>query len=139
MSPGFGETNWSTDTTCPGMVGRLGWLNDFRFLFLQHLDSLHRWQAYWLQNDINMPQYSSTNIPDCNISSLQKTATVEETLTAKQAFELFASSHGVHILNYHVENGVFRANNWIKACQSDPNPQGMTFAGVNAHHTNGLA
>ena len=69
---------------------------------------------------------------------LQNTATVEETLTAKQAFELFASSHGVQILNYHADNGVFRANNWIKACQSDPNPQGMTFAGVDTHHTNGL-
>ena len=64
---------------------------------------------------------------------------MEETLNAKQAFELFSSSHGVQILNYHADNGVFRANNWIKACQSDPNPQGMTFAGVNAHHTNGLA
>ena len=64
---------------------------------------------------------------------------MEETLSAKQAFELFASSHGVKILNYHADNGVFRANNCIKACQSDPNPQGMTFAGVDAHHTNGLA
>ena len=69
---------------------------------------------------------------------LKKTSTVEETLNAKQDFELFASSHGVQILNYHAGNGVFRANNLIKACQSDPNPQGMTFAGVDAHHTNGL-
>ena len=66
------------------------------------------------------------------------TATVEETLNAKQDFELFASSHGVQILNYHADNGVFRANNWTKACQSDPNPQGMMFAGVDDHHTNGL-
>ena len=70
---------------------------------------------------------------------LQKTATVEETLSSKQTFELFASSHGVQILNYHADNGVFHANNWIKACQSDPNPKGMKFSGVDAHHTNGLA
>ena len=70
---------------------------------------------------------------------LQNTETVEETLNAKKAFELFASSHGVHILNCHANNGVLRANNWIEACKSDPNPQGMTFAGVDAHYINGLA
>ena len=48
---------------------------------------------------------------------LQKPATVEENLNSKQAFELFASSHCVQILNYHADNGVFRANNRIKSCQ----------------------
>ena len=41
---------------------------------------------------------------------LQKTATVEKTLEAKKAFESYAASHNVKILNYHADNGIFRAN-----------------------------
>ena len=41
---------------------------------------------------------------------LQKTAIVEENLEAKKAFETFAVSHHVQILNYHADNGIFRAN-----------------------------
>ena len=70
---------------------------------------------------------------------LQKTASVEETLQGKQAFESYAASHGVSIMNYHADNGVFRANEWIKSCQNTRHPQGMTFSGVDAHHTNGVA
>ena len=70
---------------------------------------------------------------------LQKTATVEETLEAKKAFETYAASHQVQIQNYHADNGIFRANEWIKHCHSDPHPQGMSFSGVDAHHTNGIA
>ena len=70
---------------------------------------------------------------------LQKTSTVEKTLEGKKAFETYASSHGVKILNYHADNGIFRANEWIKSCQSSDIPQGMTYSGVDAHHTNGIA
>ena len=70
---------------------------------------------------------------------LQKTATVEETLESRKAFESCAASHNVQILNYHADNGIFRANEWIKDCQSEPNPQGMYLSGVDSHHTNGIA
>ena len=70
---------------------------------------------------------------------LQKKATVEETLEPKKAFERYAVSHNFQILNYHADNGIFRANDWIKDCQGDPNPQGMSFSGVYAHHINGIA
>ena len=70
---------------------------------------------------------------------IQKTATVEETLEAKKAFESYATSHNVQIFNYHADNGIFRANDWIKDCQSDLNPQGMYFSGVDAHHTNEIS
>ena len=63
---------------------------------------------------------------------------MEETLEAKKSFESYAASHYVQILNYHADNGIFRANYWIKDCQSDPNPQGMYFSGVDACHTNGI-
>ena len=71
--------------------------------------------------------------------TLQKTATVDETIESKKAFESYAASHNVQILNYHAGNQIFRANEWIKDYQSEPNPQGMSFSGVDAHHTNEIS
>jgi transposase InsO family protein len=68
---------------------------------------------------------------------LQKTATAEETVEGKIAFEKYALDRGVKVLNYHADNGVFRAHKWVDACRS--NGQGLSFAGVNAHHQNGMA
>ena len=68
---------------------------------------------------------------------LQKSATVEETIKGKIAFELYARSHGVKVQGYHADNGIFRANAWINHCTS--RDQTVTFAGVNAHHQNGIA
>ena len=68
---------------------------------------------------------------------LQKTATADETIEGKTAFEKYAQDRGVTVLNYHADNGVFRAHKWVDACRSKQ--QGLTFAGVNAHHQNGLA
>ena len=53
----------------------------------------------------------------------------------KKAFEAFARQHGVKAFNHHADNGIFKAHQWMEACQADQ--QGMTFAGVNAHHQNG--
>ena len=69
---------------------------------------------------------------------LQKTVTVEETLESKKSFESYAASHNVQILNYHADNGIFRSNNCIKDYQSEPNKQGVSFSGVDAHLTNGI-
>ena len=68
---------------------------------------------------------------------LQKTATAEETIEGKRAFEAFSKDRGVRIRHYHADNGIFRANKWKDECKREQ--QGLTFAGVNAHHTNGLA
>ena len=68
---------------------------------------------------------------------LQKSADAEETLKGKLAFELFAQQNGVQIKGYHADNGVFNANKWKAACQEAR--QQLLIAGVNAHHTNGLA
>ena len=51
---------------------------------------------------------------------LQKTSTVEETLEEKKAFESYAASHNVQILNYHADNGIFRANDSIKTAKVNP-------------------
>jgi hypothetical protein len=68
---------------------------------------------------------------------LQKTATAEETLLGKEAFELHARERGVTILAYHADNGIFKAHKWVMACRGKG--QSLTFAGVNAHHQNGIA
>jgi Reverse transcriptase (RNA-dependent DNA polymerase) len=68
---------------------------------------------------------------------LQKTASAEETIEGKKAFEAYARRHGVRIQNYHADNGIFKAYQWLEACRKEQ--QGMTFAGVNAHHQNGIA
>ena len=68
---------------------------------------------------------------------LQKTASAEETIEGKKAFEAFPRRHGVRVLNYHADNGIFKAFLWMEECRKEH--QGMTFAGVNAHHQNGIA
>jgi hypothetical protein len=62
---------------------------------------------------------------------------MEETLEAKAAFQQYASDKHITIKAYHADNGIFRANKWQIACKNER--QQLTFAGVNAHHTNGLA
>ena len=68
---------------------------------------------------------------------LQKTASAEETLLSKRAFEAFARNRGVTIKSYHADNGIFRANLWLDDCRQMRQP--ITFAGVAAHHQNGYA
>ena len=68
---------------------------------------------------------------------IQKSDTAEEIVEAKCAFKKIASDNGINIENYHADNGIFKANRWMEECHN--NTQGMTFAAVNAHHTNSLA
>ena len=68
---------------------------------------------------------------------LQKSTSAEETVESKKAFEAFARSHGVSITQYHADNGIFKANLWLEACKASH--QTITFAGVGAHHQNGVA
>lgn len=68
---------------------------------------------------------------------IQKTQSAEETLEAKVAFEKMAAAHGVRIQNYHADNGVFASQLWRQHCSK--RNQGLTFAGVGAHHMNGRA
>ena len=68
---------------------------------------------------------------------LQKTASADETLDSKTAFERYARSHGVIIQAYHADDRIFKAKAWVNACQAKE--QGLTFASVGAHHSNGMA
>ena len=68
---------------------------------------------------------------------LQKTCSAEETIEAKRAFEQYAENRGVRVQAYHADNGIFKAKKWVEECQQ--RKQDLTFAGVNAHHQNGVA
>ena len=68
---------------------------------------------------------------------LQKTCSAEETIEAKRAFEQYAENRGVRVQAYHADNGIFKAKKWVKECRQ--RKQDLTFAGVNAHHQNGVA
>ena len=68
---------------------------------------------------------------------LQKSTNAEETLTAKAAFEAWANTLGVKIRHYHADNGRFAERAWMSHC--DSRGQTLSFAGVNAHHQNGIA
>ena len=68
---------------------------------------------------------------------LQKTATADETIEGKEAFEALLKTYGVNVRAYHADNGIFKANKWVAKCRESQ--QKLTFAGVNAHHQNGVA
>ena len=68
---------------------------------------------------------------------LQKSSSGEETVEGKELFERYAASMGHTIKHYHADNGIFAANLWKAHCIA--RHQGLTFAGVGAHHQNGVA
>lgn len=68
---------------------------------------------------------------------LQQSTTAKETMLAKEAFELFASSYGVRIKQYQADNGRFAENLWRESVNK--HGQLLTFSGVGAHHQNGRA
>jgi hypothetical protein len=49
------------------------------------------------------------------ILHLQQTASIKETLENKTAFQWYAVNHGVTIMNYHADNGIFKAKEWVQA------------------------
>ena len=68
----------------------------------------------------------------------KSTASAEETVEGKLAFEARARRQGVRISNYHADNGIFNeVHLWVDACKWQQ--QGMSYAGVNAYHQNGIA
>ena len=68
---------------------------------------------------------------------LQQSASAKETLESKKAFERAAAAQNVYIKAYHADNGIFKAKEWVEACQNQNQP--LTFAAVGAHHQNGKA
>ena len=67
---------------------------------------------------------------------LQTSTNAEETVKAKEAFELYAATHGIVVEHYHADNGVFADRRFSDAVRSKR--QTMSFCGVNAHWMNGV-
>jgi hypothetical protein len=63
--------------------------------------------------------------------------TSAKTVNAKQAFEQFATKHGIQIQHYHCNNGRFAESMFHEACKAQH--QKLTFCGVNAHFQHGIA
>ena len=68
---------------------------------------------------------------------LQKSTNARETLEAKAAFEAWSNTFGVQIAHYHADNRRFAERAFLSHC--DSKGQTVSFAGVNAHHQNGVA
>jgi hypothetical protein len=75
---------------------------------------------------------------DLTFIHLQISTTGLETVEAKKEFEHFAQQNNINISAYHADNGVFAKTEWTKSC-NEGQRQALTFAGVNAHHQNGVA
>ena len=72
---------------------------------------------------------------DLSFVHLQPSTSAEHTLQAKQAFEQFATDHGVQVAHYHADNGRFADNDFMRSCSHTS--QTISFCGVNAHFQNG--
>ena len=59
------------------------------------------------------------------------------TVAAKQAFKRILNEHGVKVLHYHADNGLFGTKVFCKPIGD--NGQTLIFYGVNAYHQNGIA
>jgi len=68
---------------------------------------------------------------------LQKSVDLRDTMEGKIAFKKFRQEHGITIQHYHADNRIFTSNTWRQSCLQQG--QGLTFAGVTAHHQNGIA
>ena len=60
-----------------------------------------------------------------------------DTLRSKRAFEQNARQCGVDIEQYHADNGVFKAREFVEHLQKKGQP--LTLSGVGAKHQNGIA
>jgi hypothetical protein len=67
---------------------------------------------------------------------LQIDDSAAETILAKQAFEKFATEHGVRIQHYHYDNRGFANNAFKQSLKASC--QWLTFCGVSAHFQNGI-
>jgi hypothetical protein len=68
---------------------------------------------------------------------LQESTKGAETLLAKKAFEAYAASFGVKVLNYHADNGRFAEPLFLG--HAETHGQTVSLCGVNAHFQNGIA
>ena len=68
---------------------------------------------------------------------LQTSLDADETIKGKEQYEQHMKDLGHNVQAYHADNGIFAANKWRQHCRN--RGQALTFAGVGAHHQNGVA
>ena len=68
---------------------------------------------------------------------IQKKMAAKDMVNGKKSFEKYARDRGVQIQHYHADNGIFKIKAWVLDCQLSR--QRITYAGVGAHHQNGVA
>ena len=68
---------------------------------------------------------------------LQQALSSEDTLLAKQSFELFCSTHGVKVVHFYANNGRFADNAFLNDVRQQNKL--VTYCGVNDHFQNGVA
>jgi hypothetical protein len=68
---------------------------------------------------------------------LQESTKGAETLLAKKAFEAYAASFGVKVINYHADNGRFAEPLFLGHAETHGHT--VSLCGVNAHFQNGIA
>ena len=59
----------------------------------------------------------------------------ETTVEAKLTFEQVCNAHGVRVVHYHTDNGLFYTK--VFKLSITKAKQNLSFCGVNAHHQNG--
>ena len=77
------------------------------------------------------------HLSDATYVHHQLTTSGDETVEAKNAFETFASSHGVTVRHYHADNGRFAEHKFLNAVKQKG--QTISFCGIGAHFQNGIA
>eukprot|EP00956_Cyclotella_meneghiniana_P015820 scaffold24563_cov43-Cyclotella_meneghiniana.AAC.8 len=73
---------------------------------------------------------------DFTYGHLMRSLDLEETLSAKQAFETLFAQAGHTVKRYHADNGRYPDQGFLASINS--NDQTITFCGVGAHHQNGI-
>lgn len=74
---------------------------------------------------------------DYTYMHMQQSMDAKETIHGKQAFERHIARMGHKVMYYHADNSIFASTEWRASC-GDLDQQ-LTFAGVGAHHMNGVA
>ena len=126
-----GMTKGSNNTiTCPGQC-----------VSVDQLESTTLGLITQLKGIPTIARYNSATIFVDHYSGLsyvylQQSLSSADTVQAKQAFEAYASSHGVTIQHHHADNGRFQDKAFRNAI--DEKRQQLTFCGVNAHFQNGI-
>jgi hypothetical protein len=96
----------------------------------------------WMKGFLTKRRYTVTTVFVGHFSGLsyvhnQMSASAEQMIKAKKAFERYAKAHGAQVLHYHADNGILSSKDFMNEVVRCG--QSILFCAVNAHHQNGRA